>query len=73
MSEGVDTVHQGRNGGGTNSEAAGLGPAVPWNRPGAPLFTQAAVSEEWPLWQEQHSTGAKAGQHLDIPCTETHS
>lgn len=41
--------------------------------PWAHLLTQASVSEEGPLRQEHHSPGAKAGQHLDAPCTETHS
>jgi len=41
--------------------------------PWAHLLTQASIGEEGPLWQEHHSPRAKAGQHLDAPCTETHS
>lgn len=37
------------------------------------LLTQASISEEGPLRQEHHSPGAKAGQHLDVSCRETHS
>lgn len=50
-------------------QSCGQSRGSPW----AHLLAQASVGEEGTLWQEHHSPGAKASQHLDTPCTETRS